>query len=71
MVQAVLNRRHVAQLLSCSERTVDRLVARGELKHTRRWAGGPKCFLFEHVNEYLERLKERGEGYAKLGRKWR
>lgn len=69
MVQAVLNRKHVAQLLSCSERTVDRLVDRGELKHTRRWAGGPKCFTWEMVKEYVERLNARGEEYAKLGRK--
>jgi excisionase family DNA binding protein len=66
MVQAVLHRKHVAQILSCSVSTVDNLVRRGELKHTRRWAGGPKCFTFEQVNEYLARLNERGDRYAQL-----
>lgn len=60
------NRKEVARMLSCSEVTVDRLVKRGELKHTRRWAGGPKCFTWKHVNEYIERLNERGEKYAQL-----
>jgi excisionase family DNA binding protein len=69
MVQSVLNRKHVAQLLSCSERTVDRRVARGELKHTRRWSGGPICFTWEQINEYVGRLNERGERYAKRLRK--
>lgn len=69
MVQSILNRKHVAQMLSCSVSTVDNLVRRGELKYTRRWAGGPKCFLWEHVNEYLSGLKERGEKYAALGRR--
>jgi excisionase family DNA binding protein len=64
MVQALLNRKHVAQMLVCSERTVDRLVTRGELRHTRRWEGGPKCFTFEMVNEYIARLNARGEEYA-------
>jgi excisionase family DNA binding protein len=70
MVQAVLNRKHVARMLSCSVGTVDNLVRRGELKHTRRWAGGPKCFTFEQVNEYVEshnrRQKEFQESF-KLG----
>ena len=65
----VYNRKEVAELLSCSEGTVDNLVRRGELKFTRRWLGGPKCFTFEQVNEYVERLNKRGEDYAKLGRK--
>jgi excisionase family DNA binding protein len=69
MVQSVLNRKHVAQLLSCSVGTVDNLVRRGELKYTRRWLGGPKCFTFAQVNEYVARLNERGEGYAKLHRR--
>ncbi|HEX8503708.1 MAG TPA: helix-turn-helix domain-containing protein [Pyrinomonadaceae bacterium] len=69
MVQSVLNRRHVALMLSCSVGTVDNLVRRGELKYTRRWVGGPKCFTFEQVNEYVRRLNERGEEYAKLRRK--
>jgi excisionase family DNA binding protein len=64
MVQAVLNRKHVAQLLSCSVGTVDNLVRRGELKHTRRWLGGPKCFTFAQVNEYVAQLNARGEEYA-------
>jgi excisionase family DNA binding protein len=68
MVQSVLNRKHVAQLLSCSVGTVDNLVRRGELKYTRRWLGGYKCFTFEMVNEYVERLNARGDEYAKLGK---
>ena len=66
MVQALLNRKHVAQMLACSVGTVDNLVRRGELKYTRRWLGGPKCFTFEQVNEYVERLNGRGEEYARL-----
>lgn len=62
----IYNRKEVGRMLSCSEGTVDRLVIRGELKYTRRWAGGPKCFTFEHVREYIARLNERGEAYAKL-----
>jgi len=65
----IYNRKEVARILSCSEGTVDRLVKRGELKHTRRWLGGPKCFTWEMVNEYVERLNERGKEYAKRGRK--
>jgi excisionase family DNA binding protein len=65
----IYNRKEVARMLSCSEGTVDRLAKRGELKHTRRWLGGPKCFTWAQVNEYVERLNERGEGYAKLRRR--
>jgi excisionase family DNA binding protein len=61
MVQEVLNRRHVAQILNCSTGTVDNLVRRGELSYTRRWAGGPKCFTWKHVNEYVERLNARSK----------
>lgn len=66
MVQEVLNRKHVAQLLACSVGTVDNLVRRGELGYTRRWSGGPKCFTWAQVNEYIERLNERGERYAQV-----
>lgn len=41
-------------MLSCSTATVDNLVRRGELKHTRRWLGGPKCFTWEQIREYLD-----------------
>jgi excisionase family DNA binding protein len=68
MVQSVLNRKHVAQLLSCSVGTVDNLVKRGELKHTRRWLGGPKCFTWDQVNEYIERLNKRGEELSALNK---
>jgi excisionase family DNA binding protein len=61
MVQAVLNRKHVAQLLACSVSTVDNLVRRGELSFTRRWSGGPKCFLFEHVEELKRKMLARSK----------
>jgi excisionase family DNA binding protein len=50
----IYNRKEVAQMLACSEGTVDRLAKRGLLKSTRRWSGGPKCFLRSHVEQYLE-----------------
>lgn len=65
----VFNRKEVAIMLSCSASTVDNLVKRGELKHTQRWSGGPKCFTREQIREYVERLNERGEGYVKIRRK--
>lgn len=71
MVQSVLNRKHVAQLLSCSVGTVDNLVKRGELPFTRRWPGGPRCFLFEHVNELLKKMGERAERSRQQGRRTR
>jgi excisionase family DNA binding protein len=67
----IYNRKEVARLLSCSVGTVDNLVRRGELGYTRRWAGGPKCFTWAMVNEYIERLNERGEKYAQSQKKRR
>ena len=59
MVQVIFNRKHVAQLLACSPSTVDLLVRRGLLEYTRRWPGGPKCFLWEHVERYKARIAAR------------
>lgn len=71
MVQTVLNRKHVAQLLSCSPSTVDNLVRRGELPYTRRWSGGPKCFLWEHVKTLEERMRARAESNRPKSRRAR
>ena len=56
-------------MLSCSASTVDRLVERGELEFARRWSEGPKCFTREMVNEYINRLNERGNEFSKRRRK--
>jgi excisionase family DNA binding protein len=52
----IYNRKAVARRLSCSVGTVDNLVRRGLLKHTRRWSGGPKCFERSDVEQYVESL---------------
>lgn len=57
----ILNRKDVALLLQCSERTVDKLAERGALPYTRRWAGGPKCWTPELIEQYR---RERTEAAA-------
>ena len=61
-MREVLNRKHVAIILACSETTVDDLVRRGLLRYTHRWPGGHRCFLWEHVAEYKAYLLAESRG---------
>jgi excisionase family DNA binding protein len=61
----IYDRQGVAQLLTCSVRTVDKLVQIGRLPYTRRWEGGPRCFTREHLDEYKGYLLAQTKGGEK------
>lgn len=59
MVLVVYRKRHVCQLLAISPSQLDRLVERGELPYTRLWDGGERVYLPEHIEQYVEKLRQR------------